>query len=149
MFISLLIVQIATILYHQLTTNFDFYPFNGIRHYSAKERRNEAWMNGIIMAIPIILTLTRMPLWIGISGLIWTLVLVGAILSWWLPYLTGVAVYKMSNNETWSQVYEKIFSQTITILPPIKNNPRPNLEHMILHILILSSATITLMYTFI
>ncbi|WP_442601433.1 hypothetical protein [Paenibacillus sp. KN14-4R] len=143
MYLSLLLLQIATLVYHQLTTRFDFYPFNGVRHYSIQERRNEALINGIIMVIPIILTLTRIPLLIGIGGLIWTLVVVGAVLSWWLPYLTGIAVYKMPNNETWPQVYERIFSRTIIILPHFKNNPRPNLEHMILHFLILGSAIIS------
>lgn len=148
MFLSLLVLQIVTILYHQATTRFDFYPFNGIRHYSVEERRKEALINGIIMAVPIILTFTGKPILIAVGGAIWTLVIVGAILNWWLPYLTGIAVYKMPNNETWSQVYERIFSKTITILPRIKNNPRPNLEHMILHILILSSAIVSFAYSF-
>ncbi|ANY69022.1 hypothetical protein BBD42_22950 [Paenibacillus sp. BIHB 4019] len=146
MFMILLIVQLTTFSYHQLTTRFDFYPFNGIRHYSAKERRNEALINGIVMAVPVMLTFARTPLWIGIGGLIWTLVLVGAILNWWLPYVSGVTVYKMPNNETWQQVYDRIFSKTIILLPSIKNNPRPNLEHIILHVLILSSAITAWMY---
>lgn len=148
MFFYLLLLQVATVLYHQVTTRIDIYPFNGVRHYSVKERRNEALINGIIMVIPIMLTFTRLPILIGIGGLLWTLVVVGAILSWWLPYFTGVAVYKMPNNETWPQVYERIFSKTITILPRIKNNPRPNLEHMILHVLILSSAITMWAYAF-
>lgn len=148
MFYSLLLLQIAALLYHQITTRFDFFPFNGIRHYSAAERRKEALVNGVMMAIPILLTLTRMPVLIGISGVMWTLILIGAILNWWLPYLTGRTVYNMPNNETWSQVHERIFSKTITILPHIKNNPRPNLEHMILHALILSSAIVAWVYAF-
>lgn len=148
MFFYLLLLQVATLLYHQFTTCFDFYPFNGIRHYSAKERRNEAVINGIIMLIPIVLSLTHKSVLVGIGGFVWTLVLIGAIFSWWIPYLTGVMVYKMPNNVTWEQVYERIFSNTITILPRIKNNPRPNLEHMILHALILGSAIATWTYVF-
>jgi hypothetical protein len=148
MFYTILTLQIVTVLYHQLTTLFDFFPFNGVRNYTVKERRNEALMNGIIMVIPIILTLTHNPILIGIGAAVWTLVVVGGFLSWWLPYITGHAVYKMPNNETWSQVYERIFAEPITILPRIKNNPRPNVEHMILHAFILASAITTWMYTF-
>lgn len=148
MFYSLLVIQILTLCYHQITTRFDFFPFNNVRNYSIKERRKEALVNGIIMAIAIILSFTHTPILIGISGLIWTLVVIGAILSWWLPYFTGREFYKMPNNETWLQVYERIFSKTIHILPHIKNNPRPNLEHMILHVLILGSSIFSWVYAF-
>ena len=140
MYYSLLITQFLTLCYHQLMTRFDFFPFNGVRHYSIKERRKEALVNGIIMILAIILSLTQSPILIGVTGFIWTLILIGAILNWWLPYFTGREVYKMHDTDTWVQVYERIFSKTIHILPPIKNNPRPNLEHIILHTLILSSS---------
>ena len=148
MFYCLLLLQAATLLYHQLTTRFDLYPFNGVRHYSVRERRKEALANGIIMIIPILLTLTHSPIWIGVGGCLWTLVVIGAVFSWWLPYFTGLTVYKMPNNETWPQVYDRIFASTITILPHVKNNPRPNLEHMILHTLILGSAITAWSYAF-
>lgn len=148
MYFGLLILQVATLLYHQVTTRCDFYPFNGVRYYTAQERRNEALINGIIMIIPILLTFTHSTVWIGIGALLWSLVVVGAVFSWWLPYTTGIEVFKYPNQETWPQVYERIFSTTITILPHIRSNPRPNLEHMILHVLIIGSAVWSWVYAF-
>lgn len=145
---AVLAIQIVTLLYHQVTTLFDFFPFNGIRYYTVKERRKEALINGITMLIPIFLTLTNKPIFIGIGAVIWMLVVVGAFLNWWLPYTTGISVYKMPNNETWPQVHERIFAETIIILPRIKNNPTPNVEHMILHTFILASTISTWVYAF-
>lgn len=143
-----LAIQIVTLFYHQVTTLFDLYPFNGIRYYTVKERRKEALINGITMLIPIFLTLTDKPIFIGIGAVIWMLVVLGAFLNWWLPYTTGLSVYKMPNNETWPQVHERIFAKTIIILPRIKNNPTPNVEHMILHTFILASTISTWVYAF-
>jgi hypothetical protein len=38
--------------YHQFTTLFDFFPFNGSRNYSWKEKLAEAGGNGILMILP-------------------------------------------------------------------------------------------------
>lgn len=140
MFYSLLFIQIFTLCYHQITTRFDLFPYNGARYYSVRERRIEALVNGIIMSIAFVLSITKMPILIGVSGIIWTLILVGAVLNWWIPYVTGHEIYNMSNNETWVQMYERIFSKTTQILPAIRHNPRPNLEHVILHVLILCTS---------
>ncbi|MEI3613879.1 hypothetical protein [Pseudogracilibacillus sp. SO30301A] len=148
MFISLLILQIVTLIYHQVTTRVDLYPFNAVRFYSEKERQIETTVNGVVMGIPIIFTLTQNPILISIGGCIWILIITGAILNWWLPYVTGQEFYKMSKEETWVETYERIFAKTIIILPYLKNNPRPNLEHMILHSLIFCSMTFSWVYIF-
>jgi len=148
MFYSIVFIQMLTLCYHQITTRFDLFPFNGARHYVVKERRIEALVNGIIMGIAIVLSITQIPLWIGISGVIWTLIMVGAVLNWWIPYLTGREVYQMSSTETWGQMYERIFANTMQILPAIRNYPRPNLEHVILHVLIISSVISLWVYRF-
>src|SRR5690625_4826794 len=148
MFYSLLSIQILTLSYHQITTIFDFFPFNSVRHYSIKERNKEALVNGIIMIIAIIFSLTNISVLIGIGGVIWSLVLVGAVLNWWLPYTTGRDFFKLPNNETWVQMNERIFANTVQIMPNIKNNPKPNLEHVILHMLILGSSILSWVYFF-
>lgn len=146
MFYGILAIQVFALFYHQLTTRCDLFPFNGVRYYSVEERRKEALVNGIMMVIPIILSATKIPVLIGVSAVIWSFIGLGAILNWWFPYVTGIAVYKMPNNETWSNVHERIFSKTTHILPYIKNNPRPNLEHVILHVFIVGSAVLLWLY---
>ena len=47
-----LICQLVLLAYHQITTIFDFYPFNGTRHYSRKEKLAEAGVNFVLMALP-------------------------------------------------------------------------------------------------
>ncbi len=149
MWITLLILQITTLIFHQITTRIDLFPFNAVRFYSEEERQVETTVNGIIMVIPIIITCIKPhPIWIAIGGCIWVLISIGAILNWWIPYFTGRELYKMKQDETWQEVYERIFSKTITILPHIENNPRPNVEHMILHTLIFSSAILSWVYVF-
>jgi|GEM_PF-1565976 len=147
-FYSILFIQFFTLGYHQITTRIDLFPFNGARHYSVRERRIEAFVNGIIMCIAIVLSITQTPLWIGISGVIWTIIMVGAVLNWWIPYLTGREIYPMSSTETWEQMYERIFANTMQVLPVIRNHPRPNLEHVILHVLISSAAISLWVYLF-
>jgi hypothetical protein len=46
------------------------------------------------------------------------------IISRWIPYFFGAS-------EEQCKEYQRIFGKTITILPPIKNNPIPNVGHMI------------------
>ncbi|GAC1369416.1 MAG: hypothetical protein NVS2B12_27880 [Ktedonobacteraceae bacterium] len=46
------------------------------------------------------------------------------VVSRWLPYFFGAS-------EAQRREHQRLFGKTITILPPIKNNPIPNVEHMI------------------
>ncbi len=47
----ILFCQLALLVYHQLTTLLDFFPFNGSRHYPRKEKLAEAGGNGILMSL--------------------------------------------------------------------------------------------------
>lgn len=148
MFKLMLLIQLITMIYHQITTLFDFFPFNGVRHYTINERQKEALINGIIMIIAIIFSALSNLIPLFIAPLIWTIILVGAIFNWWVPYLTGKEIIKFSQNETWFDIYDRNFKDTILIMPKIKNHPRPNLEHVILHTFILISACCTWIYAF-
>src|SRR5690625_1179895 len=147
-FYSIVLIQMLTLCYHQITTRFDLFPFNGARHYVVKERRIEALVNGIIMGIAIVLSITQIPLWIGVSGVVWTLIEVGAVLNWWIPYLTGRGVYQMASYETWGQMYDRIFANAMQILPVIRNQARSKLKQVILHVLIISSVISLWVYRF-
>jgi hypothetical protein len=59
------------------------------------------------------------------------------IATWWLPYLFGPS-------PKWLEIYSRIHSQTLTLLPRRGTNPVPNLEHLILQLLTALTASVTL-----
>ena len=44
---------------------------------------------------------------------------------------------------TWAELHSRTYARTLTVLPRIGDRPRPNLEHMILHALMLGAAITT------
>jgi hypothetical protein len=141
MWIVALILNIVHLAYHQLTTNFDFYPFNNIRNYTPKQRIAEASVNFITMGFPVVAVSLKDHLLTGIACFFLGFLLCGEYLSWWKGYLFGAS-------DKWKSIYNKIHKHTITILPPVKDNPVPNLEHCILHCLSLLTFIFTLVYYF-
>src|SRR5580698_7251181 len=97
----LLCCQVGLILYHQITTLFDFYPFNGARHYTGKEKLAEAGSNFILMSLA--------PIGFGfqirglmIFGVIYYFFLFAVeIIIWWIPYLTVPA-------GRWRNIYNRM-----------------------------------------
>src|SRR5690349_12990910 len=83
----LVLIQLALLGYHQITTLCDFYPFNGSRHYPAKWKAAEAGGNGVLMILP--------PIGFGfhLKGLMvfgviyYFLLLFAELIIWWVPYL--------------------------------------------------------------
>jgi hypothetical protein len=57
-----------------------------------------------------------------------TVTVVSAILMWYVPYLFG------ATGDT-KQQYAQMYPGTIHVLPPRGDNPRPNLFHILLHLL--------------
>ena len=76
------------------------------------------------------------------------IIVLSGLALWWLPYLAGVTVpwATAGTGETWAQLHARTYAKTIIVLPRIGNRPRPNLEHMILHALMLAAAIVTLGY---
>jgi hypothetical protein len=153
--------QVGLLLFHQITTLVDFYPFNGARNYSKAEKVAEAGANAVLMSLG--------PIGFGfhikalmIFGVVYYFILFAIeLLIWWVPYLTvprGTwrAVYNRilscatSNFEKgdtldhWVAVYNRIHRGTLTFLPVRDNRPVPNLEHSILHAWTLVTALVTL-----
>jgi hypothetical protein len=54
----------------------------------------------------------------------------GAIMGWWVLYFRGA-------DEKTKDLYAKMYSGTLQVLPPRGDNPRPNLFHLYLHALFL------------
>jgi len=51
-------------------------------------------------------------------------------LSWYQPYVSGTTPERAAS-------YEQEFAGTIQVLPPRRDHPRPNLAHVVLHLLML------------
>jgi hypothetical protein len=134
--------QLALLVYHQVTTLIDFFPFNGARNYSRKEKLVECGVNGILMILP--------PIGFGfhlqalrVFGVVYYFVLFGIeLLIWWIPYLaapTGnwrvvynrLLAFATSDFEPgdtlarWQGVYDRLHRGTITLLPPAMTDRSP------------------------
>lgn len=142
--------QVLLLVYHQITTHLDLFPFNGARHYRTREKLAEAGVNAVLMSLPPIgFFLHIRPLMI--FGVVYYFVLFAIeLIIWWIPYLTtptglGRRAYNLLLSaatsdfqpgdalDRWYRIHNRIHSQTITILPWRDRRIVPNLEHTILH----------------
>lgn len=138
--------------YFVLTTLLDFAPLNNVRSATRRERTTEVVINAPIMLVPAVLialaAVFQLPIFAMAAGTLELLVLTGGLLLWWLPYLAGVSVpwATAGTGQSWPELHARTYSQTIIVLPRIGDRPRPNLEHMILHALILAGAVLSFIY---
>jgi hypothetical protein len=144
---------LAAVAYFLITTLVDLYPFNNVRDTKRSERIAEVSVNTPIMTLPAVLlgpaAAFPLPALGYVAGSLELLIAGGGLALWWMPYLTGVAVpwATAGTGLSWSELHARTYAHTITVLPPIGDRPRPNLEHMILHALILSAAICTFVAT--
>jgi hypothetical protein len=136
MYFITLVTQLLLVAYHQATTLFDLYPFNNVRDYSVKERLTECLINGITMIMPFIGFYFHVAWMMMAAIIIYPALLIAEYFNWWQPYLFGAS-------EPWQKVYDRLFRSTIIVLPAVKKNPVPNLEHLILHGLTLITCIVT------
>jgi hypothetical protein len=153
--------QLALLVYHQVTTLFDFYPFNSARNYRRKEKLAEAGTNLVLMGLaPIGFAFHIRGLMI--YGSVYYFILFAIeIVIWWIPYFTvpsgnwrriyNVLLACSTSNFTpgdtldhWCEIYNRLHRGTIKFLPARGNRPVPNIEHTILHALTLTTAILTL-----
>jgi len=134
-----LTLNIAHLVYHQVTSNFDFFPFNNIRNYTARQRIAEVSVNFITMGFPVAAIALKNHTFTGVACWFLGFLLCGEYLSWWKAYLFGAS-------DKWKNIYTTIHKDTIRFLPAIKDNPVPNLEHCILHLLTLFTFIFTILY---
>ncbi len=155
-----LICQLTLLAYHQVTTLFNFWPFNGVRNYTWRQKLAEAGLNGVLMSLPPIGFAFHIH-GLMIFGVIYYFVLFCIELTiWWVLYLTiptgrwrviynhvlGALMFNNPKEDVtarWTEIYNRLQRGTITILPPRGDRPVPNLEHMILQTLTLLTAIVT------
>lgn len=131
-----LLFQLLLLLFHQVVSLFDFYPFNNVRNQTLMERLLECGMNGLLMLLPLAGFFFRIYWMMAAALVIYPVLLLGEYFNWWQPYFFGPTA-------GWQQTYDRLFRHTIILLPPIKNHPVPNLEHTVLHCFMLLAAIVT------
>jgi hypothetical protein len=134
----------AELVYFLVTTLFDLRPLNNVRDATLAEKRQEVAINLPIMAVPIALLAIGAAVgnpWPGYFAVAMQAVLLtGGLSLWWMPYLAGITVpwATAGTGTSWQELHERTYAQTIIVLPRIGGRPRPNLEHMILHSIMLA-----------
>lgn len=125
-----IIIPILLSVYLVITDFVDLAPFNDVSKHSRETRNWEILLN---YPLPLVAAFCN---WYGttittiVAILIGALFLFGNIFSWWVPYFFGCS-------DEARRHYEEAFGKTIKILPPIKNHPIPNLEHLPVAVLII------------
>jgi len=110
------------------------------RHSSTRRLLLDATINGLCGAVPLFLLFyygAAPPLW-ALRTIIsfYSLLLLGALCSWWVPYFFG-------SPEAHRQAFAK-FSRTHHFLPHRGENVRPNTFHVLLHVLMLACLVLVL-----
>jgi hypothetical protein len=149
MFTVALVLLVLADVYSVFTTLVDVFPFNNVREAKRSEQITEVSVNGPIMLVPAVLLvvagLTGLPGLAYAGGGLELLIVLSGLALWWLPYLVGVTVpwATAGTGESWAGLHARTYAKTVIVLPPWGDRPRPNLEHMILHTLILAAVICT------
>lgn len=146
-FTDLLIIQLAYLLFHDLV---DLFPFNDIERIKSTKPRGKIILWTLVNTVPAALALFFAARYIGeykpflvaayfVFYFVTTLLII--FLKWYVPYFAGASEKEISENEF-------LYGRTRQILPPIKNNPRPNTLHVILHALFAINTVLMIMIVF-
>ncbi|MFG1869578.1 hypothetical protein [Micromonospora arborensis] len=152
MFAAAITLVLLTVAYFAVTTLVDLAPLNNVTAATRREKTIEVAVNAPVMTLPAVLVLVAAALHTAVPAYaaagLELLIVLGGLALWWLPYLAGVTVpwATAGIGETWAQLHARTYAKTIVVLPRIGNRPRPNLEHMILHSLLLAATAVTFAY---
>jgi hypothetical protein len=134
----------AELIYFLATTLLDVHPLNNVRDATPAEKRLEVAINLPVMAVPgglLAIGAAVGSQWPGYAAVaVQAIILLGGLSLWWMPYLAGITVpwATAGTGASWQELHERTYAQTVIILPRIADRPRPNLEHMILHSIMLA-----------
>jgi hypothetical protein len=141
-----LVLLLAAAAYFVVTTLVDLYPFNNVRDARRSEKAAEVLVNAPLMTLPAVLlglaAAISLPALGYAAAAVELIIGLGGLALWWLPYLAGVAVpwATAGTGASWPDLHARTYAHTVIVLPHIGDRPRPNLEHLILHALILAAA---------
>ena len=101
------------------------------QHTSKKGKIINTLVNAIAVLIPLALTVrlyvTKMSKgFLLIIALMYALLTLGTIVSWWLPYFFGIP-------KKLNEMNKRYFKNTHHFLPSIGNNATPNTFHVLMH----------------
>ncbi|WP_213522195.1 hypothetical protein [Paenibacillus sp. J31TS4] len=116
----------------------DLYPFNDLE--AAEDYYGDQYLatqlGGTLFSVIVLLlgsylvymTKKRALIWVGF--LLFLVLLLLQLTASWLPYISGASTESLS-------LHQRLFGETVTILPGIKDHPVPDLAHTILGLLYL------------
>src|SRR5580692_9349215 len=82
-------LQCILVTYHQLTTWRDFFPFNGARFYSPKEKAAEALSNLVLMTLGPLGFVLHWPPLMKFGAAYYFILFAVECATWWAPYFLG------------------------------------------------------------
>ncbi|MEU8196824.1 hypothetical protein AB0C10_23870 [Microbispora amethystogenes] len=144
-----LVLLVLADAYFVLTTLVDLFPFNNVREARRSEQVAEVAINAPVMALPAALLAwaagAGLPALAYAGGALELLAALNGLALWWLPYLAAVTVpwATAGTGESWAALHARTYAKTVIVLPRRGDRPRPNLEHMVLHALMLAAAICT------
>ena len=139
MFVAALLSQILLLLYNQLISTVNLFPFNHIHAHDSEDFYIQNVVAttflglapfGFFFQIPILMVFG--------TGLI-AVHLVLELVTWWVPYLSKPTI-------AWSQTYNRIYKPTLVLLPGKEKKTVPNTEHVVLHGLALLTLVLSTVY---
>lgn len=131
-FILGIVLFIVLFIYFEVTTLINLYPWNDLSKYTKKEKVIEAVVNGLFICTGLVLFISTIK-WLMIMSVIAMFIhLLSQLLTWWLPYLTGKHLKQFPKS-----LYETHFTNTIKVLPRIKDHIIPDAQHNVLQFLTL------------
>lgn len=127
----LTVIAALTMLAYQLVIDWiPLFPWNDVSKKTPRERVLETAIN----YSPLLLIAYGFA---NPRGIGWTIAtigcavyMVGHLNAWWRPYLFGATEKEHAE-------YSRLFANTYRILPPIRTNPVPDAEHMVIGVLTL------------
>src|SRR5690625_2645813 len=105
-----IIIQILLLIYFEVTTLVNLFPWNDLSKYSTREKVIEATASGIIILLGIILFATKIKWLMILSVGLWFVHLLMQLFTWWMPYVTGKHLTQFPKS-----LYDTHFQKTVKI----------------------------------